>query len=78
MAWLHSSCAAVVRTDKALDKPLDARATNLLSVDTGNGTGSFSDRHDPGYATGFTRKPDTPAAQSTGRSNSAHERTRFV
>jgi len=38
--------AAVVRTDKALDKPLDARATNLLSVDTGNGTGSFSDRHD--------------------------------
>ena len=38
--------AAVVRTDKALDKPLDARATNLLCVDTGNGTGSFSDRHD--------------------------------
>ena len=35
-----------VRTDSALDKPLDARATNLLSTDTGTGTGAFDVRHD--------------------------------
>ena len=41
-----ASAGGEVRTDGALSKPLDARATNLLSTDTGTGTGAFDIRHD--------------------------------
>ena len=34
-----------MRDDSALGRPLDARATNLLSTDTGGVEGSFSGRH---------------------------------
>ena len=34
-----------MRNDSALGQPLDARATNLLSTDTGGVKGSFSGRH---------------------------------
>ena len=37
--------ARTMRNDSALGQPLDARATNLLSTDTGGVKGSFSGRH---------------------------------
>ena len=47
MSRQHNQAAGgEVRTDGALSKPLDARATNLLSTDTGTGTGAFDIRHD--------------------------------
>ena len=44
-AGATDALSPAIRTDHALDKPLDARATNLLAVDTGGGTGSFDIRH---------------------------------